>query len=285
MKRHTISFRLILSIFIAATACGMFLFLTCSCFSAGFDENKILYTSSTASQVIAAVFGLIITGYIFFRNELDRKASEDESFVEIIEYLKNYYFILVMVLSFLTIISIFFCMMTICLKDIINCTLFIFVMNVSGVSTILQLVLVVLFVLEILDPKSFDKASSKIIKMNSINASGKKGDLKKFNQYYSEIENLLDKYAFKIYFNRQTDPSESAAKYASYEQKVPTKAKIVSLLCKEQIISEELKNRLIRLISYRNGVIHSSDSSITIEDEKEAEQVLIALKKIFAEIL
>lgn len=37
------------------------------------NENKVLYLFSTTGQVIAAVYGLTLTGFIFFRNELSRE--------------------------------------------------------------------------------------------------------------------------------------------------------------------------------------------------------------------
>lgn len=53
------------------------------------NESQILYLFSSAAQVIAAIYGLIVTGYIFFRNELDKKVLEDESLDEIVSYLKK----------------------------------------------------------------------------------------------------------------------------------------------------------------------------------------------------
>ena len=37
------------------------------------DENQILYLFSTSAQVLAGVYGLTLTGFVFFRNELSRE--------------------------------------------------------------------------------------------------------------------------------------------------------------------------------------------------------------------
>ena len=39
------------------------------------SENQALYTFSSESQVIAAIYGLTITGYIFLRNQQDRVSA------------------------------------------------------------------------------------------------------------------------------------------------------------------------------------------------------------------
>jgi hypothetical protein len=43
------------------------------------NENQILYLVSTSSQVLAGIYGLTLTGFIFFRNELSREEQEDET--------------------------------------------------------------------------------------------------------------------------------------------------------------------------------------------------------------
>ena len=37
------------------------------------NENQILYIFSTSAQVVAGIFGLTISGFIFLRSELDRQ--------------------------------------------------------------------------------------------------------------------------------------------------------------------------------------------------------------------
>ncbi|MEX8493217.1 hypothetical protein, partial [Sphaerotilus sp.] len=40
------------------------------------NENQILYIYSTSAQVIAGIYGLTLTGFIFYRNELSREEFE-----------------------------------------------------------------------------------------------------------------------------------------------------------------------------------------------------------------
>ena len=65
------------------------------------NENQILYLFSTSSQVLAGIYGLTLTGFIFFRNELSREEQEDETLADAVESLKARYFRL---LAFITIL-------------------------------------------------------------------------------------------------------------------------------------------------------------------------------------
>ena len=68
------------------------------------NENQILYLYSTTAQVLSAIYGLTLTGFIFFRNELSREEFGDESLEQAVEVLKKRYF---RVLLFVTLLSMF----------------------------------------------------------------------------------------------------------------------------------------------------------------------------------
>ena len=63
------------------------------------NENKILYLFSTSDQVVAAIYGLTLTGLIFFRNELRWEEAEDETLADVLESLKHRYFVLMIFVS------------------------------------------------------------------------------------------------------------------------------------------------------------------------------------------
>jgi hypothetical protein len=67
------------------------------------NESQILYLYSTSSQVLAGVYRLTLTGFIFFRNELSREEFEDDTLTDAVESLKSRYF---KILIFITILSI-----------------------------------------------------------------------------------------------------------------------------------------------------------------------------------
>src|SRR6266404_1640095 len=58
------------------------------------NETQIMYLFSTSAQVIATIYGLTLTGFVFFRNELNREESEDETLSDAVENLKARYYVL-----------------------------------------------------------------------------------------------------------------------------------------------------------------------------------------------
>jgi len=231
------------------------------------NENQILYLFSAASQVIAAVYGLIITGYIFLRNELDRKAAEDDSYEEIILVLKNNYYKSIIYISIVTLISILLCFYVISLEDSGNKDWLSIALNVAVSTIVIELSLIVAFVIEIMNPKSFELASNKVLKQSALNTTGTNGSLEEFLKNYNNIEYTLEKYGNS--YNQQ----ELVDSY-QYRKKSVSKTKLAFILFKEEKITSELKDRLIKLISFRNSLIHGTDLSISKEDEEEAKNVL-----------
>jgi hypothetical protein len=73
------------------------------------NENQVLYLYSTSAQVLAGVYGLTLTGFIFFRNELSREEFEDDTLTVAVDSLKDRYF---KILLFVTILSIFTLLMS-----------------------------------------------------------------------------------------------------------------------------------------------------------------------------
>ena len=68
-------------------------------------ENQILYLYSASAQVLAGIYGLTLTGFIFFRNELSREEFNDDSLVDAVNRLKFRYFEMLMFITALTITS------------------------------------------------------------------------------------------------------------------------------------------------------------------------------------
>jgi hypothetical protein len=235
------------------------------------NENQILYLFSAASQVIAAIYGLLITGYIFLRNELDRKVTDDESYDEIITFLKKEYFSSIISISIVTILSIFFCFLVICFETYHKQTIVGIMINVSSSTIIIELVLIVAFVIEILNPESFEKASKKIKDKISINTPEEKGSLEDFLKYYNEIEYILEKYGI--------DKDRLFNKNEFYQKRTIAKSKLVYILFNEGKINEDLKNRLIELISLRNSLIHGSDLFVSINNVDSVNDALRQLKE------
>jgi uncharacterized membrane protein len=237
------------------------------------NENQILYLFSSASQVIAATYGLIITGYIFLRNELDRKVDRDETLEEVVSLLKNEYFGSIIGISLTTLISISLCFLVIISEKITNATLINYVINISVAAILAELISVILFVIKILNPKSLEIASNKLRNITAKEVTNDQGSLEDFLKNFNEIDSILIKYGTANLFPSEILNSESA------RRKGIPKSKLVHILYQEEKIDLALKNNLINLISFRNSLIHGTNLFVSSQDVEQSEQNLINLKQ------
>jgi len=235
------------------------------------DENQILYLFSSASQVIAAIYGLIITGYIFLRNELDRKADKDESYEEIVSILKNDYFSSIINISLVTLLSIALCFLVIVDATSFNNILLDIFINISVSVIFTELFLIVSFVIQILNPRSIENASDKLRTKTTIDENGEKGSIEDFLNYYNQIEYILVKYGTAI-----SNPELSD--YESVKRKRIPNTKLVYILYNDSRIDLKLKNDLINLISLRNSLIHGTNLFITKKYVQFSKEILDRLK-------
>jgi len=237
------------------------------------DENQILYLFSSAPQVIAAIYGLIITGYIFLRNELDRK---DDSYEEIVSILKNDYFSSIIGISFVALLSIALCFLVIVDATHLNRRLLDVLINVSVATILTELILIISFVIKILNPKSIEIASDRLRSNTPINESGEKGSIEDFLTNYNQIENILTKKVTSI-----IDPE--FIDYDNVKKKRIANTKLVYILFNDDRIDSLLKDELINLISFRNSLIHGANLFITKEYVEMSKEILNRLKKSLGE--
>lgn len=235
------------------------------------NENQILYLFSSASQVIAAIYGLIITGYIFLRNELDRKADKDESLEEIILLLKAEYFGSIIGISLTTLLSIALCFLVIVDETHSNENLLGYLINISVATILTELIIVVKFVITILNPNSLELASNKLRDLMAQDKSNESGSLEDFLKHYNQIEYILDKYGSSFLYSDLND-------YESVKRKRIAKSKLVYILFKEEKIDNDLKNNLIELISFRNSLIHGTNLYVSTRDVEMSGAILNKLK-------
>ncbi|GAB3499357.1 hypothetical protein GCM10027341_22470 [Spirosoma knui] len=235
------------------------------------NENQILYLFSSASQVIAAIFGLIITGYVFLRNELDRKADKDETLEEVILLLKSEYFGSIIGISITTIVSIALCFLTIAAETHDFRTLLSYLINISVATILTTLFIIVSFVIRILNPKSIEIASNKLRENTTQDKANESGSLEEFLKNFNQIDYILEKYGTTLLYSDITD-------YESAKRKRVAKTKLVYILFNEQKIDNDLKNNLIELISLRNSLVHGTDLYVSVRDVQLSEELLTRLK-------
>ncbi len=123
------------------------------------NENQVLYLFSTTGQVIAAVYGLTLTGFIFFRNELSREEFEDETLAEAVEALKVRYFVLLAFITLLVLLTIFLANLAIAREAAGPTFGNTVIINVGQAAFVTSLLAVAYFVFDVISPRRIEKAS------------------------------------------------------------------------------------------------------------------------------
>src|ERR1700722_15567341 len=72
-----------------------------SSFAVELNETQIMYLYSTSAQSLSAIYGLTLTGFVFFRNELSREEFDDDTLTDAVEHLKSRYFTLLFFITLL----------------------------------------------------------------------------------------------------------------------------------------------------------------------------------------
>ncbi|TKT86540.1 hypothetical protein [Dyadobacter frigoris] len=139
-------------------------------------------------------------------------------------------------------------------------------------TIITNLILIITFVIKILNPNSLELASNRLRELTSKNESDKKGSLEDFLKNYNQIEYILEKYGTAFSNNDLQD-------YDTFRRRI-AKSKLVNILFKEEKIDYNLRNNLIKLISFRNSIIHGSELFVSKDDVELSESILNQLKSI-----
>lgn len=235
------------------------------------NENRVLYISSTLSQVVATLFGLSITGYVFLDGKLKNDVEEDESLIDIVGDLKAKYKSKILSTGILTCLGIFLCIINMCLSA--NNFVTIFVFNNSLVITFFSIVKIILFVKKIIDPKKIQKESSsgKIQLMEKLEEESESISEKNNNDKVS-IEDFLI-----TYNNIESKISNLVSSSVRINGKYNNMHQNLKILESGKKIDIKLLEKINILRRYRNYLVHGRDM---IVDEK----VYYLAKKINEEL-
>lgn len=226
------------------------------------SENQALYTFSSEAQVIAAVYGLTITGYIFLRNQQDRMADRDETLTEILDEIQGEQFLFIIFTTLLSVAAILDALATIVLRESSSRLLSVLTENSTAALFTASLVWTGLFMLDALRPGQIARASE-VIKTAVEEVAAAPGEghagraqVEAFVRQFGGIEALLDDFA-QHHLEREPRPVAEADRARRW-----SKPRIVKLMLAEGRISQGLADDLIGLIRYRNALIHSQDLTV-----------------------
>lgn len=230
------------------------------------NENQIFYLYSTSSQVLAAIYGLTLTGFIFFRNELSREEFEDDTLTAAVENLKSRYF---KVLIFVTILSVY----TLLVSNLVLASesdkgrLFnTIVMNSAQSSFFINLVVIAYFIFDVIAPKRVERESRNIqTRVDPRSLDYAKGSLEQFLKNYNSLEMILQKYgaAYQSEFEGERRPRRRISNI-----------RLAEFILRAEKIDSDLFNEIKDLITLRNSIIHGADPVVSKRLVEISEDVL-----------
>jgi uncharacterized protein YutE (UPF0331/DUF86 family) len=239
-----------------ATFVGAFVLLAVASSSIGasrpvmlLNENQILYVFSTAAQVVAGIFGLVITGYIFLRSELDRQKQGDDTVAETIDRIKSEYFGLTIYICLVSVTTILLCLISISVEDPFPHNATAWLINTSLSLFCTNLLSFVYFIVDILNPRKIEEVSNSIKKeLAGGESADDKGSLEAFLTTFNRIDQALDSY-------RKTHLSESKEQPEAHLGN----RKVIEILFYNEVIDADTKDGLLKVVKFRNSLLHSSD--------------------------
>jgi len=238
------------------------------------NESQILYLFSTSAQVIASIYGLTLAGFIFFRNELSREEFEDDTLSDAVEGLKRRYFLLLLFITALVILTLLLANLAISYEGTGHSEKNILIINAAQSAFVASLFAVAYFVFDVASPKRIEAISKKLQnKLDPSREGEEKGSLEVFLRNYNEIESLLLTNGLRY----------DKVIAVSFQSKVPRRisnAKLAEILFREGHISELLFGKLRELITLRNSIIHGADPVVSREIVQASSDVLQELKLI-----
>ncbi|MHA6204793.1 hypothetical protein ACXU4B_10240 [Dyella soli] len=236
------------------------------------NESQVLYLFSTSAQVIAGIYGLTITGFIFFRNELSREEFEDETLMDVVESLKRRYSLLLLFVTAFVLLTLLLSNLAIAYEAYGEPTVRTIIVNTAQSSFVVSLLAITYFIFDVIAPKRIQAASQRLQnKLDPSRSSETKGGLEAFLRNYNQIEDLLF---------AAGDPYKafSTIAYRTTSQRRLSNSRLADILYRNNKIDARLLDRLKDLITLRNSIIHGADPVVSETVVEKSSLVLSALR-------
>lgn len=230
------------------------------------NENQIFYLYSTSAQVLAGIYGLTLTGFIFFRNELSREEFEDDTLTVAVDSLKERYFNILIFVTALSIFTLVISNLVISSESSERTTLNTILMNTAQSAFFINLLVIAYFIFDVIAPKRIEK-ESKIIqqRVDPTTDTADKGSLENFLTNYNRLEHILQKYgqAYQSEFEGEHRPRRRISN-----------VKLVEFIYQAKKIDQGLFGDIKNLISLRNSIIHGAEPVVSKYMVELSERIL-----------
>ena len=216
------------------------------------NENQIFYLYSTSAQVLAGIYGLTLTGFIFFRNELSREEFEDDTLTVAVESLKERYFNMLLFVTALSIFTLIMSNLVISSESSDQTTFNTIIMNTAQSAFFINLLVIAYFIFDVIAPKRIEK-ESKVIqqRVDPTPEAEDKGSLENFLTNYNQLEYILQKYGQAYQSELEGESSRSRRRISN--------VRLAEFIMRAERIDQGLFGEIKSLISLRNSIIHGAE--------------------------
>jgi len=238
------------------------------------NESQILYLFSTSSQVLAAIYGLTLTGFIFFRNELSREEFDDQTLVDAVENLKQRYYKLLVFITLFSILTLSLSNFAISCESSNNSLLNLIAINSGQSAFFINLSIIAYFVFDVISPERIEVASRNL--QNQVDPTSQQvemGSLEEFIKNYNVIETLLAKYGLAYQQSEITS-------FTSRPVRRISNVRLAEILFRSGQISESLLGELRSLITLRNSIIHGAEPVVSSRMVQMSNEIQKELSKV-----
>lgn len=229
----------------------------------GVDQNNVYYIFSTSAQTLAALVGFVLTAYIFTHQNLRNIKESDETLAEIVETTINKYYKLIFILSCYTAITLICDILMLQLNKIAYWNFRPFLFCFFSMLNILGILFAFVIALYILKPFRDKELAKEIFNQETagVDRPVRAGE---FVEKFIELEKLITNSTEEIHFKEQ--------------KRWPTLRERSQLLYMREKINKQEMDELLRVIKFRNLVVHGQVTNIESDIYETLNRLLTDLK-------
>ena len=236
-----------------------------------YAPDAVSSVMSTCSEVLAGLYGITLTGYIFFADRFKDTSEDDESLYDAVQALLIRYNHMAGIISLM-------CLFCILLAEgivlygtntLLPQGLHRFWINETLLLSFCTFDLILYFVISVLDPHKVNRISGQ--NKSKISNDTATGNLEEFMAVWGEIENNLYALREELLSNMRFIPGSGNGK--------PKIVQTLEVLRNYGRINYNLWRRLDKLRQYHNWSLHDVNMAVSQEMCDLAKEVLEELKK------
>jgi hypothetical protein len=227
---------------------------------------------STCAEVLAGLYGITLTGYIFFSERFQNMPKDDESLYDAVQALTLRYNHMA---GFISLMCLFCILLTESIvlygaNTLLSPVLYRFWVDETLLLCLFTFEFILYFVISVLDPQKVTRISNQ--KKISLSDDSADGDPEEFLAMWAQIEESV--YALRDEMNRKLRTAPGR-----YEKEKPHLRQTMDVLRNYGRINYALWKKLDKLRQYHNLSLHDVNLSVTKEMCTLAQDVLNELNK------